>query len=227
MALTIVQHKLNVGSGGASMATSFDTLPAVGNFVVALVTNLSGVAGDVTIADNQSNTWGLDRDGGAAANCENVVGSAQVSTSSGTFTITATATTHQSICAMEIVEISGVVSASAFDIEKAAAANSTTPDTGASSSTTQADEIVLAFFLLNAGVTGVTPDGSYTTLDTGDTSVGGTRTFSAAYLVVSATGAQQASWTYTGSAALWNAALVTYKAAAAAANPTYQMSSAQ
>lgn len=117
MAIVRVQNtgRTSVAFGG-SPAVSFGVLPTVGNMIRVQIDGLGDVGGwGVTVADNQGNTYVLDKasadyNGSRAQlwHCSNVV------TSAGTFTITATRTgsTGQltGINATEFSGFGGVVS---------------------------------------------------------------------------------------------------------------------
>lgn len=207
-------------SNASSCGTSFGSLPSSGNAVIVTIScwNASVDCAVTSVTDNQSNTYSQaacqQRDTGVANNQACIYYAIPIGSPSGTFTVTAnaSASTYFEVIA---VEYSGVATASPVDITKTAQGAVTTADTGASSSTTQADELavcVAAVSANNAALAFTTPSG-YTrrgVQNNAMTTVG----FESSDKILSATGAQQCAWSHDTTALDgWSTALATFKAA--------------
>lgn len=196
---TIVQSKIANGTGG-TLNVSFDSLPTIGNRVVACVVG----ADPVSVSDNQGHGTYTADSPGDESNFYTQIASVVVTTSSGTFTVTLTSTYGGAICVAEIADDEGL------DVQYAELTPAgTDPNVGPSSSTTVANDLVIAMWGANAGSS--TTTGGYTELQEYDGTSSGL-SLSVAYLVVAATGAQECTWTGSGvPSSAWDANLAAYK----------------
>lgn len=209
------------GSCGAasSCGSSFGSLPSSGNAVIVTTScwNASVDCNVSSVTDNQGNTYTqavcLQQDTGVANNQACIYYAIPIGTPSGTFTVTAnaSASTYFEVIA---VEYSGVSTTSPVDVTKSAKNTTGTSDTGASSSTTQANELAVCVSSVsanNSSLSYTTPTG-YTRRgiqNNATTTIG----FESSDKILSATDAQQCAWTHsTTSMDGWAAVLATFKA---------------
>lgn len=210
---------LREAAAGASSAVTLAFLPTVGNRLILKVGGWHDITGfDVSaVSDNHGNTW--TRDAASAlgsGNVRSLIYSCAVAVASGSFTITIAYTDASgNYVAAEVSEHTDL-SGAALDITITNASNSTTANasTGASASTTQANELIVTTCALD------TPDSTcnFTTATTGYTNrarendSGTYCGFSSDEKYVTSAGVQSADWTHdhTGQEG-WTAALATYK----------------
>lgn len=205
-----VAHVQSKGAGSNSVA--FDAGNTAGNLLVCAI----GSAGDVTnVTDTAGNTWAkaVDGDTGGtdiygdiwyAMNC--AAGANTVSLTGG----------FGGFEAIAVAEYSGVTTSPALD-RTAVATDATgadlTPDSGATATTTQADELLVGA-IANQEAQSCVWGGSFTERYDG---VPASRTVTLADRVVAATGAYGAAGTLAGGSPHWVALIATFKAAAAGA----------
>ena len=207
---------------GATASKSFAALPAVGNLITVRVTGWHNSNYTATVpTDNQGNTY-TQRATQANSNSKTRVYlyDTVVATSSGTFTIQLNnVQSSGNYINWTAVEHSGA-SATPFDVAATAtAAGATTTVTATTASTAQADELVVGVFgsahnqpsdgISDPPTTGYTSRSVY---QASDTIIG----HESADKIVSATGAQSATWTYNSAPSSGVCcAVATYKQAAA------------
>lgn len=118
-----------------------------------------------------------------------------------------------------VVEFSGMVTTSALDVQTSNSnAGSTTPTSGTTGTTSQANELVLVCVQVSTSSTNVGLDvpatTGYTNLHVEQDS-GSTIGHSSDYKIVSATGTQSAAWGTLSASEAWSAKIATFKEASA------------
>lgn len=214
MTIAYVKDTGKVAVGvSSSVSASFASLPAVGNLCIGTLAARTP-SGVVTFSDNQSNSWATDKfeelsnalDAAAAA------GSAQIGTSAGTFTVTATPGGSTLLTLMG-VEYSGLATSSAFDASAGATgspvANLAIGPTG---TLAQADELVVTVFAQTVNPPSLSIPSGYTSLWTETGGPFTSQDGGAAYLIVSSTSPITSTWTNSDS--FCAGVVATYKAAA-------------
>jgi len=206
------QSKSNAAAFSAYIDITFDTTPTVGSQIIVCV----GVNGSptwpsgCTVTDNQGNTYTNDVAKVGATGIQSGIWSAPADTASGTFIVTVAVTPTNDIAAL-ILEEAGTT-ATPIDATQSGSAADANPDTGATATLAQADELVVAMFYMNASTfpTTITPD-SYTKI--ADVQVPARqRGITVAYNLPYATTAQQETWTISGHLnPSWAATIATYK----------------
>ncbi len=117
-------------------------------------------------------------------------------------------------------EFSGLASSSPLDQTASASGSSTTPSSGNTAVTTQADELLIGAIGVGGPPTdGFTPGGGYTALTSAGFSGGFEGTIRPEYKIISVAGNYQADGVLNPSRS-WGAAIATYKAAASTTNIT-------
>lgn len=213
-----------IDSSGTSSSASFGTLPAAGSLVVVEIFGWHGSAFDLTsVTDNQGNTYTLlktvtaSKSVGGASTTRGCIAYATNVASSGTFTITINGLGSGSYLTWGAQEWTGITTSSAADQSAQAASDSSSPVAVTTGTTTQADELVVAVIAAagrttNAGIDD--PPSGYTSLfaqqDYANHNAG-----EACYKIISATGAQTASWAVSALDGSFecDANIITFKAA--------------
>lgn len=210
------------GISSAAAATTNPFTSSNGQTIIA-VANCRGQQTTVTFSDSNSNTWTeterrtanlIDGDTTVA------VGRAFNITGGAGHTVTATfgaACSHHSLA---IVVYSGLTTTDPFDVDISQAQNSSTPTSGNTVSTTQANELVVGAFGYNGGQTTHTAGSGYTKrIERCHTAFGGAVCVGIEDKNVSSVGAQAANWTFGGGrhGFFW---VGTFKEAATGAPPT-------
>lgn len=222
-ALAQISFIKNIGTvtSTSTGTTTAITVPvsgvAAGNRVFVLL-GMNPSTGTVTCNDSGGNSYAVDRDvanGSGTSGVRTVILSAQVATalvSGNTITCTHPSVTARALSANEF---SGLATTAAVDKIASATGNNAAPSSGATSTTTQASELLIGAI----GVEGPTTEtftaaANYTAIGRAGTS-GGTSanniTMNPEYRIVSAAGAYSASGTLSASRK-WATAIVTYKA---------------
>ncbi len=193
--------------GAVSNAVAFGSDNTAGNLLVAVIQ----VSADVTgVTDTRGNTWvkAVEEENAGAStylelwyveNC-----------AAGANTVTAANGFGASFAHVWVGEYSGVATSSALDQTAGGQSSTGNPDSGATATTAQADELLVGGIANNGArtVTWTEPD----TEQYDDATAGASRGLSAADEIVSATGTFSATGTMSGSAD-WLAAIATFKAA--------------
>lgn len=227
MTLSVIQSKLVLRAGGfSSITASFDSLPSVGNYVIAVPFGVSTGGAGATVTDNQSNTYTQDAE---YANANRVaVFSAPITTSSGTFTVTDNEGVGTSV-ALLIVEVSDLRTPVFDKTASAQRGIEATKTVGPTATTSQPIELVITAGVQSVSGGGDPPptlDGAYTNLGSGvgNTFIPQYGAVRAGYKITSGTGAQSADYTF-GVSGVCDLIIATY--VGPPPPETYQMSSAQ
>jgi hypothetical protein len=216
MAITRLQaSNTSKVTGGSAAVCSFGSLPNRGS-VIAVPVIMRGFIGneDVSVADNQSNTYHLGADGGNSNdNRAKIYYAYNIGTPSGTFTVTVTASggTQQTIA--KAIEFAGLGSTDPLVGSGTSTAFPPTATTGSTSSPEMAVIGCFASFRLNFDVPTITVDGTsptWTEEYEQTSTVFGTLVGEADTRVVSSPGAQAISWTANGAANCSNAIIALY-----------------
>lgn len=210
--------------GYASDSVSFSSLPQPGDAILVYVIGTPSTGNTWPsngVTDNQGNTYSL-----AVANNGNsnfaapsaIYYTTGIGVPSGTFTITATPTAPVNIN-MIAVEYAGMAKTGALDQTATNSGSGATAVSGTTSTTAQNNElaaVVLSWGCNTGTCTVTTPTGYTSRLTDGSHS---DPNIQASDMILSATGAQSASWTQSGaglsSPPYSNAAIATFKAAPA------------
>ncbi len=210
----------NSGSPVTSVNVSITNAPTVGNTIIVSVATdySSGSMPGTPCTDDVGNTYTVDVQQlhGSPPNRPFVmICSAEIAT--GQVPATITISHHDAYNrVVQVHEFSGIASAPAGDKANSAVGSSTSPSSGATATTTQADELVVgAVSVAGPSSDSFTADGNFSggpfrlSQDSGSYP----RTLNTEYRIVSATG----TYTYAptlGTSRLWADAIATYKAAA-------------
>lgn len=216
------------GAGVSSIGLSFGTAPAVNNHVVAGCSAWNDPQiTSITWSDNKSNSWAqnvsrLDPPAGTSGAIASI-GSAKVATSGGTFTVTVAPNLGSGNYIEAVAaEYSGLDTTTHLDKtgNNQWTAGTSVATVTASAANSQADALVFAVLLLDAGDSNLnitTPTTGYSSLATqqdSNTTIG----FNASYKVVSSNAAaDSAAWNHDLSRGA--AVIATYKAASGGASP--------
>lgn len=207
MPISVVQSAPATGGAGATASASLPSTAAGNAIIVALFDQYeTAVFGYSHTVTDGTNSYTKVVDHGSANSIEYWIAH---NIAAGSRTVQASQSGGGYI-AITAIEVSGLATASAFDVDTHANSNSSAFDSGATATTAQADELLF-------GLVGAIPPGTTFTSDAGWTDLGmvGTGlipTTQFAYKIVSATGGYH----YTGARASsgdWHAAIATFKAA--------------
>lgn len=210
MAQTVVQFT-GVSSGNAANASrTFVSSTTSGNAIYVVLSDYRS-AGTITCADNKGNSFSqaVTRVGSDPASnitvfyAENITGGASHQI---TCTITSSA-----FFTFAIIEVASSLTAASLDRTTSAAGTSTTPSTGNTAVTSQADEILIGGMTQNSGVVTLSAGTNYTQFYE-EEDWNSFQPLHAEYRIVSSAAAYAATWT-TGSSADWAAVIATFKAA--------------
>lgn len=209
-------------SAGTTLSLSYSgQVPLIGNTVLIAFAS-DGSTGTVSATDNAStpNTYVVDVDKAAASpgsgNARVCIIRAYMANVTGLTTATIT---HPSVTARAAIfaEFSGIQQASPLDKTASAVGSSTTPSSGATATTTQADEVIFGAVAVetdgNSGsaTTGMTPSASNISgTSTSGAGAASNMTADASYAIQTATNAQTAAWTGADNTD-WACAIATYK----------------
>ncbi len=211
------------GFGPSSVVVPVVANVTSGNsIIVTLAWGAFGSGETAACSDSQGNSYTVDREEyySGSALYTVICSSHNVTALTATDTITVSFSSGTYGVAATVHEFSGLASSSTVDQTASANGSSSTPASGTTAVTTQADELLIGAI----GVSGppsdsFTPGSGYISL----TSIGFSDVWSATirpeYKIVSTTGAYQADGVL-GVSHGWGAAVATYKAAASATNIT-------
>jgi hypothetical protein len=192
-------------SGVTSIQLAFPNPVTAGSLKICMFGTPNTTA-TPSVSDNVDGNYSLDQTNGGGGNVLMVISSFAGATA-GTTTVTASQTVS-SLMSIIIEEWSGMVTSSAFDQGAKNSGTGTALSSCATPTTTQSNELILGAggytgTLISSAGAGFTPD---------ILNPGGAARISSEYMIVSATGAQTA--TFTGaSSAPWECLCATYKAA--------------
>jgi uncharacterized protein YjdB len=206
-------------SSGTSLTISTSSGVAVGNTIILTIA-MDPAAGNVSVIDNRGNTYtkyaDVSNGSGTTSGVRTLVFSAPVTNafiSSSTNTITITFPTVAARAASAFL-VNGLSQVSPVDKFATATGTSSTPNSGPTATTSQANELLIGAIGIE-GTDGINKGSGYETLNSA-TANGGATTSSIKiqpeYRIVSTTGAYAATASI-GSSRPWAAAIVTYKAA--------------
>lgn len=212
MAIAFVQSKTGTGAGTGS-ATAASATYTAGNFIAVSVAKNSTTSTITMSNTGTALTWNqAKRQTGNGQSVDiwyamNIVGQ--------TCTLKATSSVSTDDVAIVAQEFSGVAASAAIDQTAGATGSSSSPSSGATAATTVANELVFGALASNDSSNDVTLGAGYSNLGTA---------FNAAVLVlasaeskvVSATGAQTATFGMGGFSSSWDCAVATFKAASGA-----------
>lgn len=220
MAAAFVQKTAKFTASAANSVTSAALTTTVGNRLVVTVSTWHVFGCTHTVSDNKGNSWANDVTGSTSAGPGRAtIASCNLVTAGSGHTITVTSSQSDSGTYFEgnCSEFSGIASSSAVDKTAtdpgAASDTSATPTTA---TTTQADELVVCALHINGNSTNchiTDPPSGYTTIGVQQDNTT-TCGYQSGYKVVSATGAQSASWTFDSSNSGDNGMIATYFASA-------------
>ncbi len=231
MAIANVQVATKANADATStIAKTFATTPVAGNTIIVVVWALGGGGSNTwSCADNKGNTYNLAvRKTHTSTNGEIAIFYAENIASSATFTVTCTSSGSMSAGVLSISEWSGLATSSSLDKTTSNSGSSSAPSTGSTGTLAQAAELVIAawgaFSTFQGGTISV-DDGTYTQMVEEQSAGSGLYAPGEAdYKIVSATTAQNVSWTWERSND-WLGVIATFKeAAAAAGQPTSKRS---
>ena len=210
MAIARVSGQTPQANGGTGIQSIAVTLPqnvVAGNAIMA-VGKYRKDAGTLTFSDNLANTWGNDTTEPNDIDNGILLGSAKNLTTGGACTITFTMTDTADRMGITAMEYSGFTGGAVFDQFNNSTGSSTSPDSGATPTTTAADELLIGGLSIQgiAGTT-ITWTNSFTLL--AENLANGRH--SAGDRIVAATGAYNATATLNNSNG-WRMVIATYKA---------------
>jgi len=211
------------GSGPSSVVIPVTASVAAGNSIIVTLTWGAWGPGEITTcSDTQGNSYTTDvSEFYSGAGLYTIICSSHnVTALSASDTINVSFTSSTYGVAATAHEFSGLAPSLALDQTAKANGSSTTPSSGNTATTIQADELLIGAIGVSGSPTDAfTPGGGYTALNTvGFTGVWN-GTIRPEYKVVSATGVYQADGVL-GVSAGWSATIATYKAAASTVNIT-------
>jgi hypothetical protein len=222
MAITLIQtvsgnEAIATGSGPYKNVYSFSITPTSGNTLI--LSTGYGDADTITISDNKSNTWAMDKTQSLTSHRQAVIWRAS-NVASGATTITVQANSGQFPDSAYICDEFSGLQSSPLDQTTGANTSSGTTYSAGSVTTTVADELLIGAIVTENSTPSLTGDAAWQTILTqaaGDIYTA----ISRQYRIVSSTGTY--SWTVTNSTPYFAAqAVATYKGVAAAvtaANP--------
>ncbi|HEV2246777.1 MAG TPA: putative Ig domain-containing protein [Terriglobia bacterium] len=203
----LAQENAVQGSGVASVSVAFPTTNTAGNLILAYV-RMSSSSQTVTLQDSAGNAYVE-----AVGQVQNADGSqvhlfyAKNILSAAGNTVTATFSTFNNHPWLAIYEYKGLNTANPLDQTANAQGTSAAPNSGATATTTSANELVFAAMGLPASYSGTQTLGSGYTLLQNDTS---TSPASNESMLVTSTGSYAAAFSLTSSVS-WSAIVATFK----------------
>lgn len=208
--MPFVQSTTGSGTASPTTTTAFTAATTAGNLIVVAISNDSGGTTSVTgVTDNKGNTYTKIKTV-ANSSALDIYYAANIAGGTG-HTISVTwslaAASNLSIIAQEYSSMP----TAPLDVSVSAIGSTVSPSSGATAATTQADELVVGILSFDAATTTVMAGSGYGNL----TSIAVTGAHTAMESkVISATGAQTATFTLAASRA-WIAAAVAFKASTA------------
>ncbi len=205
MAIGQVQvSPLVITGGSGATSTTFGTLPAAGALIRVVVSMLADLGSEnVTVADNQGNTYTLAIDSGNINNIRTQLWYAYDVAAVGTFTVTATALGSNQTTVIQAKEASGFGAADPLTGTASAVGNSINPSVGPSAPFGTAEALVDA--VINSYAASSLVEVVSPTWDV-DSATGGWQTDSR---IVTDMAGQTCSWSLS-SGVVWAAALAVF-----------------
>lgn len=215
MSLSLVQQAQGTSTSAvASKGVAFSGNTTTGNMIVVTHGTVTNGANAVTgVTDSQGNTY-VNAIVNVASASRVEIWYAKNITGGTTPTVTMSFGGAGSRTNMTIHEVSGQNTTAPLDITSPLNGSGTPATVGPSSATTQNDEIVFSMVCVNASSGTITAGSGYSNLIQQVNSTVGLSGVESK--IISATGAQSDSMSYTGGGGSWRTALATFKAAAAA-----------
>jgi hypothetical protein len=204
--IALLQHNSAANATNATFTTQETT---AGSLIVACAdTRATADDTSMSASDTAGNSFSVAvgptfLNGGGTVECLYAINN--TATTNDVVTITGTPTAIQDIV---LAEFSGIASSNPVDTTNAATGNSTTPSSGSTNATTNADDLIFGM-CVTAGT--ATSGSGFTSLDSPNSN-------NDEYKTVSSTGSYATTWTQ-GNVA-WVADMVAFKAAAASATCT-------
>jgi hypothetical protein len=216
MAGAWVQGRSIEQAGGTNIALAFITQNVTaGNAIVVGATQFGATMAAATCADGGDT---FTRDNNEPSGGANVVIFSAPNVTGGskpTVTVTVTGTNDKSIT---IAEFSGLIATALADKVAQNTGTASPFATGTTPATTQADEVAIWIGSHDGPTTATPTSGSGYTIPAANLQTSSVNMpIALGYKILSATGAQSDSITWTGAAAGWATVIATYKAAAATA----------
>ena len=214
MAIARVSGQTPQAAGGENVQSIAVTLPqsiVAGNAVMAVGKNRNG--GTRSFSDNLSNTYVVDVSSIIDADNNVTIGSEKNITNGGSCTVTFTTTAAANRMGITAMEYSGFTGGAAFDKSASATGTGVNADSGATATTTAADELLIGG--LSASALSISPTWINSFVLLAENSAG---RHSAADRIVSSTGAYSAAATLGGSDN-WCMVISTYKEVGGGGDP--------
>lgn len=213
MAIALAQDNVAAGvrdnSSSSTLTVTFTKTTTAGHHLILSAFQSSAQVLS-SISDSRGNTWQVDVAFNGSNTPTDNVASCHITTGHQIGdTLTLTFAGAGSFSAAIVSEWSGLASTSWFDKSHTATAASGTPSSGATLTRSSANELLYGA-LVNLG-NGATAGTGYTLLTTTGTVATGVRNLVPEYQIVSSTGTDAATWTYSGA---YNAVIATYVASA-------------
>ena len=219
---------VGIGTAGYGSSSSYisslavpvtSDVPANDTVIVAVVL-YNNNAPTVTVSDSAGNSYTKNADI-TNSFTRTLLFSAQatgaLTNDSSSITVSAPTVRYINVSAFSV---GGLVSPSPVDRTATATGSSTTPSVGPTSTTTQANEILVGAFGVDVGSgTASLSAGTNYSLAPSNVTTGGMGIFPE-HRIVTATGAYSANGTLMGTVSNWSAAIVTYKSGPALTSPT-------
>ncbi len=209
-AIGFLQQAAGGGSNVSSYTITLTSTPATGD---ALVLSHSGDiqgASDISSVTGGGVTWAFASKAGAAQNRDHEIWYGCNASGSGTTTITVTLGANLGVgngASGNVSEWSGIAASSCLDQTASNSGNSTSPTTGMTPATSQANELLIGGMHSDDAAASA-PSNGFSALTFVGTAVGGTYS---GYRVVSSIGTYSTGWTTTANR--WAANIATFRAA--------------
>lgn len=202
--------------GSLTQVLTVSAAVSAGQLVVVGVASANAAAVSVTFTDSKGNSWATNSSNNATTSFTALGSSLITNALTTSDTITATYNVSEAARMIAATQTSGI-GASPFDKAVSSTGTAVGWSTGATAATTLADEIVFAV-CANDATAAETDTAGATYTELFDFATSSALNMTMVYKIVSATGAQTGSGTWTNSGSrTWAAAAATYKAAGVAA----------
>jgi len=211
--ITLVQNVSAQGSAVSSLSATFASSNAAGNLIIAFV-RASTTTQTVTLTDSSRNTYVQAVSQTQSSDGHQIHIYYAKNIAAGPNTVTAAFSGSNNHPWLAIYEYSGLSTTSPLDRTAAAQGSSSLASSGATATTTGANELVFAGLGLPSSSSATAAAGSGYTLEQQDTTAGGSRA-ATENQAVAATGAYTGTFTL-NAAADWSAVLATFVQAGAA-----------
>lgn len=208
MAIAFVKGGDGSGVASGTATTSSIGTTTTGNLMVVCCASNSATSNDFSsVTDNKSNTYTRAKSQPGNATDVEIWYAANI-TGGASHTVTATTTNGFRNVALVAQEYSGAATTTPLDQTAGATGTSATPSSGATATTTQADEMVFGALVVEAS-DAISLGSGFSNLGT-NTGIASLRP-AAESMIISSTGAQTATFGIAASQP-WNCAVATFKA---------------